>query len=422
MLIVAGSVFVACSSPSRRPDASCDQVSTDLSLFVAGDAIITQPWSQVEEPDFLRLVDEIREADVAVVNLEMLIHEFKGYPQALVLGTHMAARPIIAKELAWAGFDMVGHANNHTYDYGDIGVLENLEHVRQAGLVLAGSGEDLQRARAPAYFRSPKGTVALVAAASTFSPQDRATPSRHDVHGKPGVNPLAISWKTRRITRRTTTTVDPKDLEEILGAIREAEANADIVVFSLHAHRQKSWLVQFAHQAVDAGVDVFIGHGPHEVKGVEIYRCKPIFYGLGDFVFQDEQIEKLPAEFYERYGLGDAATPEDAQNARSAFGTRGFPSRREVWEGIAATVEFKDGALDRVRLIPVDLGFGKPLPIRGRPKLASTELAKKIVGDVIGNSRRYGTDIDYWGSANTAVIKIKRDAPFNHPASSIWPR
>ncbi|MGH6692074.1 MAG: CapA family protein, partial [Gammaproteobacteria bacterium] len=356
--------------------------------------------------------------DVAVANLEMLIHEFKGYPQSVVdgLGDHMAARPIIAKELAWAGFDMVGHANNHTYDYGEIGVLENLQHVRQAGLILAGSGEDLQRARAPGYFQSSKGTVALVAAASTFASHNRASRSRPDLHGQPGLNPLAISripqsrLRSWTLTRTSTTAVDPKDVEGNLATIREAAANADIVVLSVHAHRQGSWLVQFAHQAIDAGADVFMGHGPHEVRGVEIYRCRPIFYGLGDFVFQNEQIEKIPADVYERYGLGDDASPEDAQNAITKFGTQGYPSQREAWESIAATVNFQNGTLTRIRLLPVDLGFGKPLPVRGRPKLASNELAKRIIGNVRDRSREYGTVIDYRESENIGLIDIKRSA------------
>jgi Bacterial capsule synthesis protein PGA_cap len=70
----------------------------------------------LEEPKFLQLVAEIRGADVALANLEMVIHEFKGYAQQDSGGTYMAARPEVATELAWAGFDMVGHANNHTFD------------------------------------------------------------------------------------------------------------------------------------------------------------------------------------------------------------------------------------------------------------------------------------------------------------------
>ena len=115
----------------------------ELSLFLAGDAIITQPWSNDRDPRFLALVDEIRGADVAAVNLEMLFHAYQGYAQADSGGGYVAARPAIAAELAWAGIDMVANANNHTFDYGSEGVLENLDNVARAGLVLGGSGKDL---------------------------------------------------------------------------------------------------------------------------------------------------------------------------------------------------------------------------------------------------------------------------------------
>ena len=95
----------------------------DTSLFLAGDSIITQPWSHITDPSFQRLIGEIRAVDAAIVNLEMLIHEYRGYAQAESGGSHLAAPPKIATELAWAGIDMVAHANNHTFDYGSVECL-----------------------------------------------------------------------------------------------------------------------------------------------------------------------------------------------------------------------------------------------------------------------------------------------------------
>jgi hypothetical protein len=74
-----------------------------------------------------------------------------------------------------------------------MGVLENLENVGKAGIVLAGCGKDLQRARAAAYFRTSKGTVALVSTTSNFKDYGRASPSRPDLHGRPGLKPLGVS-------------------------------------------------------------------------------------------------------------------------------------------------------------------------------------------------------------------------------------
>ena len=193
-VVILSSLVSSCSQP-KDEIASCTKGPDELSIFMAGDAIITQPWSHIDDPSFLRLVNEIRKADVALVNLEMLIHEFKGYAQADSGGTYMAATPNISEELVWAGFDMVAHANNHTFDYGSTGVLETLENVEKAGLVLAGSGKDLQHASAPGYFYSPKGTVAVISSASTFVKYGRASRSRPDFHGRPGLNAIGVSWE-----------------------------------------------------------------------------------------------------------------------------------------------------------------------------------------------------------------------------------
>ena len=161
----------------------------NLTLFLAGDAIITQPWSGDADPGFRALIGAIRGTDVALVNLELTLHDFEGYAQADSGGMHLAARPRIAHELAWAGIDMVSGANNHAFDYGSTGVLDTLDSVAAAGMAIAGSGRDLQAARAPAYFTHPDGTVALVSTAATFVPYGKASHTRPDLHGRPGPQP-----------------------------------------------------------------------------------------------------------------------------------------------------------------------------------------------------------------------------------------
>jgi len=422
----------------------------EMEVLLAGDAIITQEWSDREEVEFLRLVEAIRGADVAVVNLEMLLHDFGGYGQADSGGTYMGARPVIAEELAWAGFDMCGNANNHTFDWGSPAVLETVEHVRKAGMLIAGSGKDLQSARAAAIYNSGKGKVALVSCSSTFTAYGKASRSRPDIHGRPGLNPLTMETETvNTITRETaeklqafareenisgvslrggrlrflginyvigerdgtvrSSRLDAKDMAGNLAAIREAEREADVVVFSWHAHTQNESVREFCHQAIDAGADAIYLHGPHEVRPIEIYKGKPIFYSLGDFVFQNEQIEKLPVEFYDRYGLGDDATVTDAQNARSGNGTRGFPAQRGPWEGVLARLTFAGEDVIRIELLPVDMSFGRPVPIRGFPLYADEALGGKIIGDIRRLSEEYGTEVRFDQDRNVGVVKIEEN-------------
>ena len=423
----------------------------DTSLFLAGDSIITQPWSHITDPSFQKLVGEIRSVDAAIVNLEMLIHEYKGYAQAESGGSHLAAPPKIAAELAWAGIDMVAHANNHTFDYGSIGVLENLEHVTAAGLVLAGSGKDLQHARAPRYFNSANKTVGLVSAASTFVSFGKASRSRPDMHGRPGLNPLTTTDNTFfHVTRGTADflgslskffgyqggrfaydsfnlsgikfkvgdrfgleygkRIVKHDLEGNLQSIGEAVERADIVIMSLHAHhKMDTWLTRFSHRLIDAGADIVFIHGPHRILGIEVYKEKLIFYGLGDFLFQGELVERFPAEFYERYGLGDDATPQEAIRIRSAGGTRSFPADREVWESFAASLCFVNDQISYVRLLPLDLGFGKPLPIRGRPRYADRKVGHDIIDQVKRRSAEFNTRISYDEKENMGILNVHRE-------------
>lgn len=420
-------------------------MASEFSLLLAGDALITRPWSHVDDPPFLRLIEEIRAADVSIGNLETLIHEFKGYAQRDSGGTYMASPPAIAAELKWAGFDMVAHANNHAFDYGSTAILETLHHAREAGLLVAGSGRDLQEARAPRYFRSQGAVVALVAMASTFIPYGAASRSRPDMHGRPGINPLAVTRKERAlvvpphsaerirafgrrigISRRKLEgrsfkvglrfhvgqgfgvekafqLSSDRDLDANLAAIAEAAARADIVVVSIHAHDQGRWLREFAGDAFDSGADVVFVHGPHEVRAVELRDGKPILYSLGDFVFETEAVAKFPAEIYERRGLGDDASPADMLAGGEGRRHLRMP---EAFEGVVATLTFADRRGRKIRLLPVDLQFSGPSDRRGRPQVAAPEMGRRIVEKVAALSRPLGTHVRYDELENCGVIEV----------------
>jgi poly-gamma-glutamate synthesis protein (capsule biosynthesis protein) len=405
-----------------------------ISLFLAGDALIIRPWSHVRDPDFARLVEEIRAADVAITNLETVIHEFKGHAQADSGGVHLASPPSIAAELKWAGFDMVAHANNHSFDYGSMGVLETIEHAEAAGLIIAGSGKDLQAARAPKYCRCDGGTVALVAMASDFVPYGRASHSRTDHPGRPGINPLATirertfsvpraitkkvkglerlmgqrPWKLRQWKLRLVGAPQSWQLEEAnitanLGAISAAASQADIVVVSVHAHRQGPWLQTFARRAIESGAHVIFIHGPHRVHGIELYRGRPIFYCLGDFVFETAYVQRFAAEHYELLGLPHDAPASDL---KSAGGGHMLNQDRKVFEGFVVTISFTDDAPSRIRLIPIDLQFDTATGARGRPQMAGPELGRQIIAKVAAESRPYGTAIRYDSVANRGEVLL----------------
>ena len=389
---------------------------TPLSIVLVGNTIISLPWSDVRDQAFVELIDEIRSADIAVANLETLIHSYKGYAQAQSGGTWMASAPQIAEELVWAGFDMVGLANNHTFDYGALGVIENTENLRNAGIVYAGAGRDLQEARRPAYVAVGNATVALISTASTFVPFGIASRSRPDLHGRPGLNPLTVTRK--RLSHKLLWNkwaaaagieyydVDQDDWNENLAAVKQAKANAELVIVSAHAHEKApgsryavpAFLTRFAQQCIENGADLFFAHGPHIPRGIEIFKGKPIFYSLGNFVLQQEMMAIQPAEFYSKRGLGDKATTEDAYGG-------GPVAPGPEWESFVAKIQFEAGQLKQIDLIPISLGVDRPKGLRGRPFMAKAGQAEKIISNLAEISVPFGTQIDF--NRGYGVVRIQ---------------
>ena len=127
--------------------------------------------------------------------------------------------------------------------------------------------------------------------------------------------------------------------------------------------------------------------------GVEIYQGKPIFYSVGNFVFQNETVGFFPADAYERFDLDLRATPSDFLDARTSGGKKGHPSDPAYWENMFAVCHFDKKKLKEIKIFPIDQGFGRPRPQRGRPLLAEGEVANRVIERVTRLSRRYGTKI-----------------------------
>jgi poly-gamma-glutamate synthesis protein (capsule biosynthesis protein) len=422
------------------------QQQTDFTFALTGDSIITRKLSVYNEPAFTRIIELIRGADAAFTNLEMLFHDFEPYASAASGGTYMRAEPALVKDLVWAGFDMVSRANNHTGDYGVLGMDLTTKYVAEAGLVQAGVGQSLPEAREAKFLEHAKGRVALISVASTFPDSSRAGRTRGDMPARPGLNPLrfetittvtpqrladlrqiqaeiqgrggapagagrggnteSINFFGRRFVAGPTpgvrTEPHKQDMNEIAAIVKNAAGLADYTIVTIHAHeggRERTlpadFLVTFARAMVDAGADMFVGHGPHVLRGIEMYKGKPILYSLGDFIFQNETLLRLPSENYEGVGLGSnpLAGVNDFSDARYDFDKTGFPSDRMIWEAVVAMPKFRGDRLVELALHPITLGFGKSRSVRGRPLFAEGELGQKILGDITKFSADMGTKI-----------------------------
>lgn len=212
----------------------------------------------------------LRDADLRLVNLECALTRAAGRRQN---GAHEAfyfrAHPRAVEALAHAGIDCVALANGRTCDYGLEGMLEMLAVLARAGIAHAGAGRDLAAARAPAVLSARGLSVAVLALAD--SPPGWAATAE-----SPGIHYLPVPPR-------------PSALAEIAAAVAEAKRRADLCVVSVHGgpnlrDRPPREFREFARRLIEAGADVFWGHGAHVVQGVEWHAGRPILYDTGDFV------------------------------------------------------------------------------------------------------------------------------------------
>ena len=444
ILIVVLTFGLALTRQSAAQHRTADESFT---MALTGDSIITRKLSVYEEPEFLQMIELIRSADMAFTNLEMLFHDYEPYPMAESGGTWMRGDPQLAKELAWAGFDMVSRANNHTGDYGALGMRLTSKYVEAAGIVHAGVGESLAEAREAKFLETANARVALISISSSFRNHMRAGRSRDDMPARPGLNPLR--YETTYVLQEAAfenlrqsgeslgqftdqdgeptgldeekpgemkifgrnfavgddavirLDVNEDDVREIAAVVNNASRIADFTIVTIHAHEHggrreipADFLPVFARAMIEAGADVFVGHGPHALRGIEIFQGKPIFYSLGDFMFQNETLLRLPEDNYAAYDLDADAHLADFNDARYKNDTTGFPAIPEIWESVIAVPTFHNRKLTELKLYPISLGFGAPRQIRGRPLFADENLGKKIISDLQELSEPYGTEIE----------------------------
>lgn len=424
-----------------------------MTIAVTGDSIIVQPISPHKDPEFVKLIELVRGADAAFTNLEMLFHDYEPYPSTQSGGTYMRAEPALIKELVWAGFDMVAQANNHTNDYGVLGAQLTDQYVRASGLVGAGFGNSLREAREARFYEGEKGRVAVVSVASTFPDPSRAGDTWGDTKARPGLAPLrfkttsvvtqaqftalqaalksagvnpstadgVVSSSTemtvlgRRflVGETTGTRTEPlkEDLDAMAAVVGNADRQADYVIVSSHTHENGAtrylppeFYVTFAHAMIDRGADIVTTSGPHVLRGIEIYKGKPIFYSLGDFIFQNETLLRQPPENYEPFGMPRNSGVGDFNDERTKLGTIGFPADPYIFESVVAMPTFQGGTLTGLTLHPISLGFGASRSQRGRPMLAPPALARKIIDDLRKFSTTWGTAIEF--KDNVGIVTL----------------
>ncbi len=417
-----------------------------------GDAILLERFPESYEIEELKKI--IEKADVRLFNLENVLSDRPIYASSYCGGTWLLAKEDTLDDTLSFGFNGCSFANNHTMDFSYDGLFDTLNAAKKRNLPICGAGKDLDEASAYTVIDTENGKCALISICATFNDAARAGHPSDYLPGRPGLNPLRFSIEyritpehmkaLREISAGTHidgrrnrsrmggytpmppvgcfgfgeynfresdvegkfSKVNTVDMERTENTIKKALLECENVIVNVHSHEIKhdtddepdDFLVEFARKCIDAGASAVIGTGTHQLKAVEIYKDKPIFYSLGNFIFQSDMVFCMPDDFREKYKLPYGLTAKEQIAERAKLGNGGLHNDVNNFRSLMPFLTFEDGKLTSVLLYPIRLDMHT-----GLPALADEEETKIIYDYLSNRNEQFGTVINI----NGRVIEVK---------------
>ena len=429
-----------------------------MKICITGDSILMAPFPE-NYPGFEAVKAHIGQADVRINNLEMVISGGDKFASTYCGGIWLTGKPERLDDVCSYGFNCFGFANNHTMDFSYGGMENTLRELEKRNMPVCGAGMSLEEATAPAMVEVGQEKVAVLCISATCDDAARAGDAQGAMPARPGLNMLrhsetflvneahmqaleeiaAVTHINGRINNSkaggyTQTkpgifslgTVDfklsdvegkssaphPGDMARMKRAIEEAAKEAAYVVVCFHSHEIKGdddeepdfFIEEFARSCIDWGASAVVGSGTHQIKAIELYKGKPIFYSIANFIFQVDKMTMVPRDYYEKFRVDPSKTIEEAEFIRSNGGTRGLETQFKNYKGLMPLLEFEGGRLVSVKIRPVELNFLSHKAAKGLPQLADAAVTEDIYQTLCRLSAPYGTDLQLQDGLITVTI------------------
>ena len=426
-----------------------------IKFVAAGDSMLRDHLPHT--PEFQQVRDFLKRGDIRFTNLEAAIIDDSCFANSYSGGGYVFTEPYVVEDLKELGFNAVSCANNHAMDFSYNGLLHTRKCLKDAGIPCAGSGSSLYEASKPAFINTDHGRVALLAQVAVRGDpiNSRAGDPHHDFKGRPGVNPLRSDKeflvtaeqmavlqeivdktemsgaKKKSIAQGYTYGVNPEvldmagvkfrlaeengyrafckqqDVDRMCKHIRGALMNCDHAIVSLHCHAirggddyiAETFMQDYAHACIDAGACAVIGHGTHVMQGIEIYKGKPIFYSLANFIYQIKFATRVPMDICELRGYDPEDVGADAMFRKLAPGS--LTAHERYYKTMLPYWEMEGDQVTKLELLPIKVCRAEnPYNMAGVPLKADP---MEIYDQLVYASKPYGTEFEIDGD----VIRVK---------------
>ena len=257
-----------------------------LSICCVGDLILDEPGPIAPYFDDCREV--LKAQDILIGHVETP-HTTRNLPSCIDIQAP-PSKPEHLEPLRAVGFDVATVAGNHLYDCGPYGVIDTVEKLKKLGIQPVGGGANIAEAKKPAILEKNRLKVGVLSYNATGPKLGWA------MSQKPGANYVSVetSYVPARdmpgCPAKVYTFLWPESLKQFQEEVSALRQQVDVVVVCLHKGnggdhpRLDTYEQPLCYAAIDAGADIIFAHHHHVLKGVELYKDRPIYHGLGNFV------------------------------------------------------------------------------------------------------------------------------------------
>ena len=270
---------------SKTESASDPGAPLTLRLLFLGDLILDEP----DPESFFEPSGELlRSADLVVGHVEVP-HTARGLPSSVDIPAP-PADPAHLSALARAGIGVATLAGNHIFDSGPHGVEDTIATLQELGIATAGAGMTLDEARRPAIVERGGVRIGVLSYNCVGPRESRATSRKAGAASLDVLTHYELDYAGPGGPPRVYTFVAPEGLDALRDDVLALRASVDVAVVAFHqglGHvpvKVHAYEHELGRTAIDCGADIVVGHHAHILRGIEIYRDRPIFHGLGNFV------------------------------------------------------------------------------------------------------------------------------------------
>lgn len=409
-----------------------------FTIAATGDAMLLKGYP--DDYNFSDLVIELKKANIKFSNLEMVTGTKDIYASTFCGGQWLFSEKKNVDQLMKFEFDALACANNHSMDFSVEGIKETCTYLKEKRIPFAGIGLSLKEASNPTYINVKDSNgknkcVAMISMTTTFIDAARAGDSNEFFASRPGLNPLrhkelyyvsnkqmkvlkeiaastyingerdnarkigslppekegtfnfgGIFFKESNDAKGKLTECDKRDSTRIHNEIINAKNKADYVVIMAHSHQIKRgeytepdyFFEEFCRGCIDAGASCVFGGGTHQLKPIEVYKGKPIFYSLGNFIYETQLVDKLPDDFWDKYDYSRKLSVAEGMAIKTKNWTIGLELDRYNYLSLIPYLTFENNNLINIRMLPIELNF-ESSRFKGLPRIANIQDSKFIM-------------------------------------------